>query len=81
VFSQVVVNSCEEFFADDWALVADGISTAIPTIITSKFCESKVIVLEDSTTHATFSYNELGHLVIQLQGPTVVPKGIGQRNT
>jgi hypothetical protein len=66
---------------NDWALVADGISTAIPTIITSEFCGSEVIVLEDSATRAIFLYNELGHLVIQPQGPTVVPSEIGRRNT
>jgi hypothetical protein len=70
----------KNFLLNDWALVADGISTAIPTIITSELCGSEVIVLEDSATRATFLYNELGHLVIQPQGPTVVPKRIG-RNT
>jgi hypothetical protein len=71
----------KNFLPNDWALVADGISTAIPTIITSELCGSEVIVLEDSATRETFLYNELGHLVIQPQGPTVVPSGIGRQNT
>jgi hypothetical protein len=71
----------KNFLPNDWALVADGISTTIPTIITSEFYGSKVIVLEDSATRATFLYNEVGHLVIPPQGPTVVPSGIRRRNT
>jgi hypothetical protein len=67
----------KNFLPNDWALVADGISTAILTIITSEFCGSEVIVLEDSETRSTFLYNELGHLVIPPQGPTMVPSGIG----
>jgi hypothetical protein len=43
----------KNFLSNDWALVADGISTAIPTII-SEFCGSKVIVLEDLAAQATF---------------------------
>ena len=66
------------FLPNDWALVATRISTAIPAIIISEFCGSEVIVLEDSTAWATFLYNELGHLVIQPQGPIVVPSRIGQ---
>jgi hypothetical protein len=69
------------FLPSDWALVATRISIAISTIIISEFCGSEVIVLEDSTAWATFLYNELGHLVIQPQGPTVVPSGIGRWNT
>jgi hypothetical protein len=71
----------KNFLPNDWALVADGISTAIPTIITSEFCGSEVIVLKDSATRATFLYNELGHLIIPPQGPTVVLSEIGRRNT
>jgi hypothetical protein len=71
----------KNFLPNEWALVADGISTAIPSIITSEFCRSEVIVLEDSATRATFLYNELGHLIIPPQGPTVVPSEIGRRNT
>jgi hypothetical protein len=71
----------KNFLPVDWALVADGISTAISTIIISEFCGSEVIVLEDSAAWATFLYNELDHLLIQLQGPTMVPSGIGRRNT
>jgi hypothetical protein len=41
----------------------------------------EVIVLEDSVVWATFLYNELGHLVVQPQGPTVVPSGIRRWNT
>jgi hypothetical protein len=44
----------KNFLSNDWALVADGISTAIPTIITREFCGSKVIVLEDLAAQATF---------------------------
>jgi hypothetical protein len=59
--------------------VATGISTAIPAIITSEFCRSEAIVLEDSIAWATFLYNELDHLVILPQGPTMVPR-IGRWN-
>jgi hypothetical protein len=68
----------ENFLLDNWALVVAGISTAIPTIITSEFYGLEVIVLEDSTIQAIFLYNELGHFVIQPQGPTVVSRGIGR---
>ena len=71
----------KNFLPNDWALVADRISIAIPIIITSEFCGSEVIVLEDLATRATFLYNELGHLVILPQGPVVVPSKIGRRNT
>jgi hypothetical protein len=78
---KIVRTLVKNFLPNDWALVADGISTTIPTIITSEFYGSKVIVLEDSATRATFLYNEVGHLVIPPQGPTVVPSGIRRRNT
>jgi hypothetical protein len=80
-FCRVVRILVKNFLPNDWTLVVDGISTAIPTIITSKFCGLEIIVLENSPAHAPFLYNELDHLVIQPQGPTVVPRGIGRHNT
>jgi hypothetical protein len=79
-FPELLRTLVKNFLPTDWALVADGISTAISTIIISEFCGSKVIVLEDSVARATFLYNELGHLLIQPQGSIVVPSGIGRRN-
>jgi hypothetical protein len=34
-------------------------------------------VFEDSTTREIFLYGELGQLIIQSQGPTVVPNEVG----
>jgi hypothetical protein len=45
-------------------------------IITSKFFGLEVIVLDDFVTKATFFNNELGQIVIQLRGPTMVPREV-----
>jgi hypothetical protein len=76
-FSSIAKNNCEDFFANEWALVACRISTAIPSIIGIEFLGSEVIVFEDSTTREIFLYGELGQLIIQSQGPTVVPNEVG----
>jgi hypothetical protein len=64
------------FLSNDLALVANVISIAIPAIIMSEFCGSEVIALDNSAARGTFLYNELSHLVIQSQGPIVVPSEI-----
>jgi hypothetical protein len=60
MFSHIVENNCEDFLSNEWVLIAFGISTIIPSTIGTKFFRSKVIVLDDSATRATFLYNELG---------------------